>query len=127
MRILNGDGGGWIKGGLIDDTVHFQLDPFHLNRDIIRKVRDKNQRRKIMSLLKEKKVESTLAYLKELLESTTDEKEAGRLTELHTYFFKNKDGLISYQQRDLNIPMPPAGVVYRNLGTMKHHICDIIA
>lgn len=76
MRILNGDGGGWIKGGLIDETVHFQLDPFHLNRDIIRKVRDKNQRRKIMSLLKEKKVKSALAYLKELLESTTDEKEA---------------------------------------------------
>ena len=32
IRILNGDGGGWIKSGLIDETVHFQLDPFHLNR-----------------------------------------------------------------------------------------------
>lgn len=127
MRILNGDGGGWIKGGLIDDTVHFQLDPFHLNRDIIRKVRDKNQRCKIMSLLKEKKIKSALAYLKELLESTTDKKEAERLTDLYTYLFNNKEGLIPYQQRDLNIPTPPAGVVYRNLGTMEHHICDIIA
>ena len=127
IRILNGDGGGWIKGGLMDETVHFQLDPFHLNRDIIRKVRDKDQRRKIMSLLKEKKVETTLDYLKELTEKTADIKESERLTELHTYLYNNKEGLIPYQQRGLNIPTPPAGVVYRNLGTMEHHICDIIA
>ena len=48
IRILNGDGGGWIKGGLIDETVHFQLDPFHLNRDIVKKVRDKTQKNNIM-------------------------------------------------------------------------------
>lgn len=41
IRILNGDGGSWIKGGLIDESVHYQLNPFHLNRDIVRKVRDK--------------------------------------------------------------------------------------
>ena len=127
IRILNGDGGGWIKGGLMDETVHFQLDPFHLNRDIIRKVRDKDQRRKVMSLLKEKKVGTVLEYLKELSEKTVDAKESERLTELYTYLFNNKEGLIPYQQRGLNIPTPPAGVVYRNLGTMEHHICDIIA
>lgn len=127
MRILNGDGGGWIKGGLMDETVHFQLDPFHLNRDIIRKVRDKDQRRKIMSLLKEKKVDTVLDYLKELSEKAVDVKESERLTELYTYLFNNKEGLIPYQQRGLNIPAPPTGVIYRNLGTMEHHICDIIA
>src|SRR5665648_1184679 len=43
IRILNGDGGGWIKGGLVDPDVHFQLDPFHKNREITRKVKDKSQ------------------------------------------------------------------------------------
>jgi len=44
IRILNGDGGGWIKGGLVDADVHFQLDPFHKNREITRKVKDEKQR-----------------------------------------------------------------------------------
>ena len=46
IRILNGDGGGWIKGGLADADVHFQLDPFHKNREITRKVKDEGQRRR---------------------------------------------------------------------------------
>ena len=127
IRILNGDGGGWIKGGLIDETVHFQLDPFHLNRDIISKVRDKDERNKIMLLLKDKKVDATLEYIKVLSDKTLDFKENERLTELYTYLSNNKEGLIPYQQRGLNIPTPPEGVVYRNLGTMEHQICDIIA
>lgn len=127
IRILNGDGGGWIKGGLIDETVHFQLDPFHLNRDIISKVRNKNESNKIMSLLKDKKVDAALEHIKELLEKTPDLKESAKLSELYTYLSNNKEGLIPYQQRGLNIPTPPAGVVYRNLGTMEHQICDIIA
>lgn len=127
IRILNGDGGGWIKCGLIDETVHFQLDPFHLNRDIVKKVRDKTQRNKIISLLKEKRVDDSLEYINQLADQTTDFKENERLTELYSYLFSNKEGLIPYQQRGLNIPVPPAGVFYRNLGTMEHHICDIIA
>ena len=127
IRILNGDGGGWIKGGLIDETVHFQLDPFHLNRDIVKKVRDKTQKNNIMSLLKGKKVDDALEYINELAVQATDYKENERLTELYNYLYNNKEGIIPYQQRGLDIPLPPAGVVYRNLGTMEHQICDIIA
>ena len=35
IRILNADGGGWIKRGTVDD-VHFQLDPFHRLSFLIR-------------------------------------------------------------------------------------------
>jgi hypothetical protein len=31
-----------------------------------------------------------------------------------------------YQARGLDIPALPEGLVYRNLGIMEHHICDII-
>ncbi|HHX61508.1 MAG TPA: hypothetical protein GX707_12490 [Epulopiscium sp.] len=62
-----------------------------------------------------------------MIDEITDVKENERLTELYGYLFNNKEGLIPYQQRGLNIPTPPAGVVYRNLGTIEHHICDIIA
>lgn len=127
MRILNGDGAPWIKSGLIDETVHYQLDQFHLNRDIVRKVKDKAQRKSIMTLLSKQRIDDTIEYIKGLCQETQDEKEKQRLMELHGYLLNNKEGIIPYQQRELNLPEPPEGVIYRNLGTMEHHICDIIA
>ena len=53
-----------------------------------------------------------------------EESEEKKLTELHEYFSSNKDGLIPYQERGLKLPTPPAGVEYRNLGTMEHQVCD---
>lgn len=60
-------------------------------------------------------------------EAVEEEKEKAKLKELLTYFSENKEGLLSYKERGLKIPEPPAGVEYRTLGTMEHHICDIIA
>lgn len=47
MRILNGDGGSWIKAGIVDPDTHYQLDPFHKNLGITRKVSDKEQKKTI--------------------------------------------------------------------------------
>lgn len=126
MRILNGDGVPWIKGGLIDETVHYQLDPFHLNREILRKMRDKRQRNKVMSLLREKRIEEALEYIEILSVKAWDKKEKKNLIDLYKYLYNNKKGLIPYKQRGLNLPDPHKGVVYKNLGTMEHQICDII-
>ena len=127
LRILNGDGAVWIKTGIFDDTVHYQLDPFHLNREIIRKVKDKEQKDAIIRILGEKRVEDALMYIKANAELATDEKNKEKLTELHQYLLNNKEGLIPYKERGLEIPIAPEGVEYRQLGTMEHHICDIIA
>ncbi|KUK83134.1 MAG: Uncharacterized protein XD98_0422 [Microgenomates bacterium 39_6] len=126
MRILNGDGAAWIKHG-IDDTVHYQLDPFHKHKAILRNVRDEEQRKIILKLLNENKIDDVLAYIAGLAKDTEDEKEQKKLKELYSYFKENRDGLIPYQERGLDIPEPPLGLEYRNLGTMEHHICDIIA
>ncbi len=126
MRILNGDGASWIKHG-IDDTVHYQLDPFHKHKAILRNVRDVEQRKTILELLGENKIEDTIGYIDALANSTEDEKTEKRLRDLYTYFNENKHGLKPYQARGLDIPEPPEGLVFRNLGTMEHHICDIIA
>lgn len=127
LRILNGDGAAWIKGGIIDDTVHYQLDPFHIRKEIIRKVKDKKQQLEVFRLLDEKKTDELLIYIKSISEAAEEEKEKTKLKELLTYFSENKEGLLSYKERGLKIPEPPAGVEYRTLGTMEHHICDIIA
>ena len=124
MRILNGDGGSWIKAGIVDADTHYQLDPFHKNREITRKVSDKEQRKTIRKLLSEKRIDELLLYIKSKSILAEDEKEQKKLTELYEYFKNNKEGLIPYQERGLNLPKPPEGVVYRNLGTMEHHVCD---
>lgn len=125
MRILNGDGVFWIKHG-IDDTVHYQLEPFHKHQAILRNVSDRTQRKTILELLGENRIDETLEYVEALANSIEDEKEEKKLRGLYTYFNENRYGLIPYQERGLRIPPPPDGIVYRNLGTMEHHICDII-
>lgn len=124
VRILNGDGGGWIKGGLVDADVHFQLDPFHKNREITRKVRDEKQRETVRRLLSEKRVEDLLVYIKGISELAEEEADKKKLKELYEYFSNNKEGLIPYQERGLKLPSPPEGLEYRNLGTMEHQVCD---
>lgn len=119
IRILNGDGAAWIKHG-IDDIVHYQLDPFHKHQAVLRNVSDKTQRKTILELLGENKIDDTLEYIEALANSIGDEKEEKRLNDLYSYFNENRYGLIPYQERGLNIPPPPEGIVYRNLGTMEH-------
>lgn len=124
VRILNGDGGGWIKGGLVDADVHFQLDPFHKNREITRKVKDEKQRETVRKLLAEKRIKDLLTYIKGIAELTEEDAEKKKLFELHEYFSNNREGLIPYQERGLSLPTPPKGIEYRNLGTMEHQVCD---
>lgn len=124
IRILNGDGGGWIKEGTEDADRHFQLDPFHRNREIVRKVKDKGQRETVQRLLSEKRIEDLLIYLKAISELAEEETEKKNLKELYSYFSSNKEGLIPYKERGLALPTPPKGLEYRNLGTMEHQVCD---
>ena len=124
MRILNGDGGSWIKAGIVDSDIHYQLDPFHKNREITRKVSDKEQRKMIRKLLSEKQIVELLTYIKTISILAEKEKEQKKLQELYEYFKNNKEGLIPYQERGLNLPKAPEGLTYRNLGTMEHHVCD---
>ncbi len=124
IRILNGDGGSWIKGGLVDADVHFQLDPFHKNREITRKVKDEKQRETVRKLLTEKRIPDLLTYIKGIAELAEAEAEKKNLSELHEYFSNNREGLIPYQERGLSLPTPPKGLEYRNLGTMEHQVCE---
>ena len=127
IRILNGDGASWIKSALMDKDVHFQLDPFHKHQEITKKIKSKKQRAIVYELLKERKIDNLINYLKAISDIETDEKEQNKLVEIYKYFKNNKDGLVPYQDRGLKIPTPPEGVSYRNLGTMEHHVCDAAA
>jgi hypothetical protein len=127
VRIVNGDGDPWIKPDLGQDGVHFQLDPFHISREVLRKVPDKKQARKLNKLLKKGKADESFRYLTDLLiEYNQDEDKFKKLEELYNYLSNNREGLIPYRLRGLKLPELPDGLTYRGMGTMEGNVCDMI-
>jgi len=128
-RVINGDGAKWIKEIAASEGVIFQLDPFHRSQAIVKAIKDKKESKQLMELFNEGKVNDGLGYLTNLLiKYNSDENRFKKLEDLYNYLVSNKDGLVPYKLReDVKLPTPPAGVEYRNLGTMEHNICDILA
>ena len=127
VRIVNGDGDPWIKPDPGEEGVHFQLDPFHISREVLRNVPDKKQANKLKKLLKNGEIDDAFEYLSELLiEYNQDEDKFKKLEKLYNYLANNRKGLIPYRLRGLELPKLPDGLIYRGMGTMEHNICDII-
>jgi hypothetical protein len=126
MRVLGGDGAGWIKQSVTDETVHFQLDQFHRNRAVLRLVSDLEARKNILNLLCSNKIDLLLTVIEAYANSVSDESERENYLQLYSYFASNKDGLIPYHRRGLALPKPPNGKVYRRLGAMESNIFTII-
>jgi hypothetical protein len=129
VRILNGDGGSWIKDPYEPETI-FQLDRFHIYQAIIRKIPDKKAQKAIRELLDEDKIEECFAYIEAYATSVespdSNDKGSKKATELLEYLSANKNGLIPYQRRGLNLPKEQPGIVYKNLGTQENHNCSVI-
>ena len=126
LRVLGGDGAGWIKQSVSDETVHFQLDQFHRNRAVLRHVFDADARKNILNLLYSKKIDLLLTVIEAYANSTMDESERENYLQLHSYFASNKEGLVPYHRCGLSLPKPPDGKVYRRLGAMESNIFTII-
>ena len=62
QRILNGDGGSWIKETYDPDAI-FQLDRYHVYQEILRKISDRNAQREARNLFEEGKTEKLLEFL----------------------------------------------------------------
>ena len=128
LRIINGDGAPWIKSSLGDEGVHFQLDPFHVSEAITRNVYDKKHAGKLKKLYREGRIDEVFEYLTNLLiEYKEDEEKLRKLEDLYNYLAYNRENLLPYHLRDINLPDLGEGLEYRNLGTMEHNVCDIIA
>ena len=129
-RILNGDGGSWIKDPYEPETV-FQLDRFHIRQEIKRKLNwDKEAAKEVEELFEAEKLEEMLEYIRIYADSvdTGDEKDtrAKKARELYQYLDNNKEGLIPYQKRNLKLPEPPEGMRYGNMGVQENQNCTVI-
>lgn len=126
VRLLNADGASWIKK-VKDRSTVFQLDPFHKNKAIRENIPDKAAQEAVQELLEEKRIEEMFEYLEIYRSSLSDEGEIEKVTGLIRYYENNRDGLIPYEERGLELPKNPEGLEYRSMGTMENHVWSVIA
>lgn len=129
QRILNGDGGSWIKEPYDPETI-FQLDRYHIYQEILRKIRDKNAQKEIRELFDAEKTDEMLEYIQIYADSvaSSDEtdKRSKKALELYAYLSNNRDGLLPYQKRGVKIPETPEGIVYKNMGVQENQNCTVV-
>lgn len=128
-KILNGDAAPWISAELgLDSRMIYQLDLFHIYQKASRKIKDKNDREIVKKLIKKKEYDKVLEKVKELMDNAQDEKIKENLSQLYTYYKNNFEALPRYtDQENVDIPHPPEGIEYRNLGTMEGSIRNVLA
>lgn len=129
QRILNGDGGSWIKEPYDSETI-FQLDRYHIYQEILRKISNKDAQKEIRSLFEEEKIEEMLEYIQIYATSVASPDEGDKSTkkamELYQYLNNNKEGLLAYNKRGIAIPEPKEGILYKGMGIQESQNCTVI-
>lgn len=129
QRILNGDGGSWIKEPYDPDAI-VQLDRYHIYQEILRKIGDKEAQTEIRKLLEEEKPDEMLDYIETYAASveSPDEKDkrSKKARELYQYLANNREGLLPYDKRGTAIPGPEEGIVYKGMGIQENQNCTAV-
>jgi len=129
QRILNGDGGSWIKDPYDPDVI-FQLDRFHIYQEIKRKIKDKEAEKRIIELIGQKKIDEMLEFILIYADSVENNDETDKTSsnarKLYEYLNNNKEGLLPYTERGIAIPEAPANVVYKGMGVQENQNCTTI-
>lgn len=129
QRILNGDGGSWIKEPYDADAI-FQLDRYHIHQEILRKIKDKKAQKEIHELFEAEKIEEMLNYIEVYATSVESpdekDKESKHARELLQYLRNNKHGLLPYDKQGITIPKPSEGILYKHMGVQESQNCTVI-
>ena len=129
QRILNGDGGSWIKE-TYDPDVIFQLDPYHVQAAILKGLGDQVAVQEVRSMLAKGRIEELLEYIRIYADSVESEdpenKKSSNARKLYTYLSNNRDGLLPWQKQMETIPTPPEGKIYKNMGVQENQNCTVI-
>ena len=129
QRVLNGDGGGWIKEPYDSEAI-FQLDRYHVYKEITRKIRDKKAQEEIRRLFDEEKPEEMLEYIERYATSVESleekDKRSKHARELFQYLNNNRNGLLPYDKQGVTIPEPQEGIIYKGMGVQESQNCTVI-
>lgn len=129
MRVLNGDGGGWICDEYDSGAIH-QLDRFHVIKMIRQNVLREEIRKEMLELLRADK-EDELQELSQIYYDTVcangkDESEEKKSRELKEYLQNHKGKLKNYKSVIKDLPEAPDGIVYKNMGVQENQNCTLI-
>ncbi len=129
QRILNGDGGGWINEPY-DAEVIFQLDRYHVYKEITRKISDKQAQEEIRRLFEEEQPKEMLEYIEVYATSveSSDEKDkrSKHARELYKYLNNNREGILPYNKQGRKIPEAQEGIIYKGMGVQESQNCTVI-
>lgn len=129
QRILNGDGGSWIKEPYDPEAI-FQLDRYHIYQEVLRKIKDKKAQQRIRGLLEEEQLEELLDFIQIYADSVEspdeDDKRSKKARELLKYLENNKQGLLAYDRQGVEIPKAPEGLIYKHMGVQESQNCTVI-
>lgn len=129
VRVLNGDGGSWIKDPYEPETV-FQLDRFHIQQSIKRKIVPQEVQIAIRQLFEEGRYDEMFEYISIYAASveSSDEKDKSskKARELYEYLNNNREGLVPWQKQRNDYPEAPEGMVYKNMGVQENQNCTTI-
>ena len=136
MRIIGGDGAGWTLKPSMKPSIRREsgvqvitvLDKFHRNKKITECVQNAEFAALLRKKLYEKDVDTVLILIEAQINSVEDEDEKSKLQELLRYFTDNKDSLLGYYDRGIDIPetVEPGVVHHALLGSMESNVFTLI-
>lgn len=124
LRVLNSDGGSWIKRLLVSKAI-YQADSYHLKEKIITHVRDTKDVEFLKDLFYKKEYSKMIEYVKALKYKYDGEvEEIEKLNELQRYLNKRKDTMKRYKdyegvKQKLKRYSKKTGLKYRSMGCQE--------
>ncbi len=128
LRVLNGDGGDWIKDEYDADSMR-QLDRFHIVKEIRQKAAHPEARKTMLDLLRRNKAEELVEYAQIYYDSISTKEgsqEEDDAKELRNYLWNHEEEIANYKARGRKIPEEPEGIEYRNMGVQENQNCTVI-
>lgn len=124
LRVLNSDGGSWIKKLLVAKTI-YQADSYHLKEKINTNVRDLEDAEILKTMFYKKEYSKMIDYVETLKYKYDGEvQEVEKLEELKKYLVKRKNDMKRYKDYEgvrekLKGYSTKTGLKYRNMGCQE--------
>ena len=120
--IVGGDGAGWVKEGARYVNGRFQLDRYHLNRELTTALgQDKETKERVWCACEQGDIKNALRIMANAAGQARGEK-AARITKAYHYLYDNRHGLTDYR-----LKLGEEGKGLRRTGAMEGNVDKLVA
>ena len=119
--IVGGDGAGWIKEGARYVNGRFQLDHYHLNRELTTALgQDKKTKERVWRACEQGDIKNALQIMADAAGQARGES-AQRITKTYHYLYDNRSGLEDYR-----LKLGEEGTGLRRTGAMEGNVDKLV-